>query len=234
MTEFDDFFEASSLHAASARSFAARVAGYAQESNPTMHRFDGSATPIPLRPVGDRTHRMLAARRSVRTFSKRPFSERDVNHILAAVGPTGDGRRLVPEAGGIDAVFAFAIATNVAGRFGGRMLRYDHLHHAVADVGPCPSDADLRDLFLLGDDDVPQFIVVFVIDDREVRAKYGERAGRFVLQQVGHATQNIGLRLAADGNHGYILGGGQDVPILRALGLAHTGARYGGAIACGR
>jgi len=237
-SELDDFYEASSLHAANVRDFTARATGYEPAGLGAVHRFVGAEPVVELRPVRDRTQRWLAARRSDRTFSARPLDERDVGRILAAVGPAGTlaggGRRLVPEAGGLDAVFAFAWCASVRGRFGGRMLRYDHRRHGVADLGPCPSHERLRELFLLDQDDVAALYVVLVIDDAEVRAKYGERGGRFVLQQVGHAAQNIGLRLAADRHRGYVVVGGQDVAVLTHLGLAHTGARYGTTVACGR
>jgi hypothetical protein len=54
------------------------------------------------------------------------------------------------------------------------------------------------------------------------------------LQQVGHAAQNLGLRLAADRLAGYVLGGGLDREVLALLGVAHLPVRYGGAVAAGR
>lgn len=75
-----------------------------------------------------------------------------------------------------------------------------------------------------------QQLLVFVADLRHPLAKHGLRCGRFVYQEAGHATQNIGLRLAADGLGGYVLEHG----VLSLLGSTTTDATVCGAIACGR
>lgn len=67
-----------------------------------------------------------------------------------------------------------------------------------------------------------------------MRRKYGPRAGRFAMQEVGHAAQNVSLRLAADRLSGFILGGSMDLEVLEALGVGHTEAWLGGAVACGQ
>lgn len=234
MTAADDFWEASSITTASASTFASRVLSFEPVPD-TIHPFVGPAPLVQLRAPHDRVQRLLERRRSDRAFSPSPLAHRHVEGILAAVGPGGERHRLVPEAGAIETVFTYAMARRVKGPLAGRSVRYDHRRHAVADIGPVPADAELRRLFLVDDDDpLPQLVVVFVLDLVAPTAKYGERATRFALQSVGHAAQNIGLRLAADGLRGYVLGGGVDHEVLRALGLAHMRARYGGAVACGR
>lgn len=75
---------------------------------------------------------------------------------------------------------------------------------------------------------------MLVVDVAGVSRKYGARGSRFALQQVGHAAQNLGLRLAADGLTGYVLGAALDHAELDLLGVAHTGVRPGTAVACGR
>lgn len=228
----DDFWEASALDAHRATAWGARVQSY-EPSPPMPGATVGPGVLQPMTPVRDRFQRLLASRRSDRTFSDRPLRDRDLTRILAAVGPADDGRRTVPEAGGIDAVHAFAMCRNVEGPAGGRILRYDHRAHAIADVGECPTD--LARLFSLEPSPLPPaMVLVLVLDLREPARKYGDRATRFALQQVGHASQNVLLRMAHDGLRGYALGGGLDADVLGVLGLAHTGVRYGGAIAVGR
>ncbi|MET0459859.1 MAG: nitroreductase family protein, partial [Ilumatobacteraceae bacterium] len=199
-----------------------------------VERFAGPAPEVPLRPVHDRFAGLLASRRSGRELVGEPLHHRDIERVLATVGPTPDGRRMIAEAGGLDLVHVFAVARRVAGPLGGRLVRYDHRRHAVADVGPVPDDDELRRLFSIPDDQpLAALVVVFVVDLDAVTRKYGPRGGRFAMQQVGLATANVGLRLAHDGLPGYVLGGGLDDDVLGWLGLGHTGARYGGAVACG-
>ena len=58
-----------------------------------------------------------------------------------------------------------------------------------------------------------------VLKDNESFEKYGERAGRFGLIEVGAAAQSICLRLAQQNLGGYLLGGVADNEMLHSLGL---------------
>ena len=100
-------------------------------------------------------------------------------------------------------------------------------------VGPAPDPGRLRTVFGIEGDTLPQALVVLVVDVAAVTRKYGDRGSRFALQQVGHAAQNLGLRLAADGLTGYLLGAALDHEVLDLLGLAHLDLRYGTTLACG-
>lgn len=229
----DDFWEASALDRLRAPALAARVAAW--EGGPQgVPAVVGAAPLVPLRPVRDRLQRFLAARRSGRTFAGPPLRHRDVERLLAAVGPAADGRRTVPEAGGIDAVHAYAVLSRARGPLAGAVVRYDHRAHAAQVVGPAPDDERLRTVFGIEGATLPQAVVVLVVDVAAVTRKYGARGSRFALQQVGHAAQNLGLRLAADGLTGYLLGAALDHEVLDLLGVAHLDLRYGGALACGR
>jgi hypothetical protein len=228
-----DFWEASSLAGPTVAAFAAGLAA-ATPPAAGVHPFVGRSAVQPLRRVDDRLQRTLAARRSDRHFARRPLREREVARLLAAVGARPDGGRLVPAAGGFDALVAYAVGHRVDGPLRGRVARYDADAHGIADVGPAPGEAALRRLFLVDDGvDTPPLVVVFVIDHGATITKYGDRGVRFLLQQVGHAAQNVGLRLAADGLRGYVLGGGLDREVVDVLGLTATGAWFGGAVACG-
>jgi SagB-type dehydrogenase family enzyme len=228
----DDMWEATSLDRWRAPRLAARVAAYAATS-PDVPPLLGAGPVVPLRPVRDRLHRLLAARRSGRVFGGPPLRHRHLERLLAAVGPAGDGRRTVPEAGGLDAVHAYAVVRRARGPLGRTVVRYDHHAHAAQVVAAAPTDDHLRAVFQIEGDTLPQAVVVLVVDLAAVTAKYGARGGRFALQQVGHAAQNLSLRLAADGLTGYLLGAALDREVLEVVGVAHTGVRYGGALACG-
>jgi hypothetical protein len=229
----DDFWEASSLDRLRVAAFGARILAYTEQP-PGVHPFTPPGPPLALRPPRDRLQRLFTARRSRRGFSDRPLRHRHVERILAATGPAPDGRRVIPEAGGLAAIHVHALVRRAGGPLAGQVVRYDHVAHAATVLGPVPGDDALRDLFQLDDPSTPQLLLVFAVDPGAVVARYGARAGRFMLQQVGHAAQNVGLRLAADRLRGYVLGGGLDHEVIGLLGLAHTGARYAGAMACGR
>ena len=228
----DDFWEASSLDRFRVGAFTTRLLAYADQP-PAVHPLTPPGAPIELRPVHDRLQRLFNARRSRRSFSHRPLRHRHVERILAATGP-GPGGRVIPEAGGLAAIHVYALVRHARGPLGGQVVRYDHVTHQATPLGAVPPDDRLRELFGLDGATLPQQVLVFVVDPTAVIAKYGSRGGRFVLQQVGHAAQNVGLRLAVDRLRGYVLGGGLDHDVLHVLGLAHTGARYAGAMACGR
>ncbi|MEW6153362.1 MAG: nitroreductase family protein [Actinomycetota bacterium] len=80
---------------------------------------------------------------------------------------------------------------------------------------------------------VPQVVVVFVLFTDRVVAKYGAMGRRFALMEVGHAAQNLALRLAADGLGGCQAGGVVETEMLGLLGLDGTPARVALAYACG-
>lgn len=230
-TPFDDFWESSSLDDVRAGRFGARVDAFEPRHDP-VHPFTPSGPETALTPVRDRLQRLFESRRSRRDFTGGSLRHRCVEQLLASIGPGPDGRRVIPEAGGLPSVHVDAIARNVDGPLGGRIVRYDHLRHTVADVGPVPVDDELHRLFMWPDP-LPAMLVVFTIDDRATRQKYGERGGRFVVQHVGHAAQNMSLRAARQGLRAVVLGGGMDAEILELLRIRHTGARYCGALALG-
>lgn len=228
-----EFWEASSLDRFRLPGFAARLLAYQEPARPVAVTTPPGAA-VALRPVRDRFQRLLEARRSEREFSDRPLRHRQVGRILAATGPGRGGRRVVPEAGGLTAIHVHALVRHAQGPLAGQVVRYDHALHAASPLRPVPEDAELRTLFQLEGTSLPQLILLFAVELGPVVAKYGSRGGRFALQQLGHAAQSVGLRLAADRMRGYVLGGGLDVELLRLVGLAHTELRYGSAMACGR
>lgn len=231
-TAFADFWEASSLNDFNAAAFGNRVLAY-EHGDRGVHPFDGAEAPLALRPVRDRFQRSLAARRSVRKFSERRLDHNQLTHILASVGSDQSGRPILPSAGGLASVHTFGVAANVSGPCEGIVFRYQASTHAVQRIIEAPPADELRRMFKLDCDGLPQLLLAFVADLGPALRKYGERGGRFVIQEAGHAAQNVGLRLAHDGLNGYILGGVLDTDVLCLLGLAHLNAAVVGAMACG-
>jgi SagB-type dehydrogenase family enzyme len=231
-TPLDDFWEASSLNTISISEFGYRVRSYVP-SDLRVSSLSSAGSPIPLKRVDDRLQRVFEKRVSGRTFSEKALKHRELEYLLASVGSDERGRSLVPSAGGMESVHTFAVCMNVDGPANQRVVRYDRSTHSMFLHGPSPSVEELFSNFNLECEGTPQVVVVFVIDPSELRRKYAERAGRFMLQEVGHASQNLSLRLAERRLTGYVLGGTLDRDVLDLLGVRHTGALIGGAIACG-
>jgi SagB-type dehydrogenase family enzyme len=80
---------------------------------------------------------------------------------------------------------------------------------------------------------IPHVVVVFVLFPERITAKYGERGGRFALIEVGHAAQNLALRLARAGMAGCELGGLLDEHVKALLRLERTSAQIALGYACG-
>lgn len=231
----DAFWAASSLTRATAPAFGLRLEAFEPGDDVGPHPLLAGGAVQGLRPADDRFQRRLAARTSCRIFGHAPIPQRQVELVLASMGPTPDGRRLVPEAGGLDVVHIYALMRRVDGPLDGAIVRYDHRRHAVQSVAPVPSDDEVREVLLIEADVLPQVVLVFVLHLSEAERKYGARSVRFGMQQVGHAAQNAGLRVAHEGLAGYLLGGGLDREVLALLRIGHVpGVRYGGAYAFGR
>ena len=228
----DDFWTASSLGQHNAAAFGTQVRNFEPFDLP-VHPLAPPEAFLSLPHVrDDRTQRLLASRRSGRTFGDQPVSGKALSRLLAAVGRSDDGP-LVPAAGGVEAVFTYVFARRAEGEFAGTACAYSPTQHGLSVVAECPSAPELRRLFSLECEGDPQVIVVSVLHLDELRRKYGDRALRFALQQVGHAHQNLSLRAAEDSLTGYVLGGALDREVLNALRLDHTGAMIGGAMAIG-
>ncbi len=227
----DDFWEASSLDAQSVLRFASRIDAYQPSAGVAAHTH--TSEPVELKRVSDRLQNVFDARRSGRDFSTKPLKFRHVERILAATGATADARRVIPEAGGLDAVHVYGLLRNVDGLFGGRVIYYNHRAHSVSVVGEVPADAELRQLVSFDGGQLPQLVLVFLTQLDELERKYGARGSRFGLQQVGHAAQNVSLRLAHDDLSGYVLGGVIDHEMLALLRVEHLHVRCASAMACG-
>lgn len=214
-----DFWEASALNNLTIANFGAKVIAYENEARDYMP--DGLASaaalhPLPLKP--DRLHKILQRRRSGRAFGDRSLSEKELGQILGSVSGSPQ-QRLYPSAGGLASVEVFVLLHNVESALGRVAVRYLPAEHALAPVGTTlPPIAELDELLSL-EGNQPAAVLVFAVRLGEMVRKYGPRGGRFALIEVGHACQNIALRLAADGLTGYQLGGTLDHDLEQLLAL---------------
>ena len=235
---FRDFWEASRITQLTVDAFVSRSSNW-EEPDASISIFDQAGPDFELPPVSDRLQELLVSRTSSRQFNETPLPTSAIAEVLAATGPGPDGRPVVPSAGGLDPLAVFAFVLRGEAPFSGRILHYRHREHRVAIVGDTPDTETCRQLFSLDCDGTPSMLLAFAVDPGPTLGKYGERGGRFLLQQAGHSMQNVGLRLAESQRrrrgtklHGYIVGGVLD-EVTDHLRLTHTRAELVGAYAIG-
>ncbi|MFP5317494.1 MAG: SagB/ThcOx family dehydrogenase, partial [Acidimicrobiia bacterium] len=181
----------------------------------------------------DRLSRLTDRRRSQRAFGPGTLTARRLGGLLGPLAARPDGSRGHPSAGGLYPVEVFCLAGDVGGGLAGTVCCYNADNHSLTPVGPLPPWPQWSGSLNLAVDGVPQVVLVFVLLTDRVVAKYGATGGRFALMEVGHAAQNVALRLAADGLVGCEAGGVVEPDLLRLLRLDGTPARVALAYACG-
>jgi SagB-type dehydrogenase family enzyme len=157
----------------------------------------------------------LNGRESVRSFSTRPLTKKELSQLLWAMqGTTRSwGARTAPSAGAL-----FPLEIYVAFKEG--VFHYSPREHRLVRV----SEKDLRDILAraaLGQGCVREAPAVFVISgvyERTAR-KYGNRAERYVKMEAGHAGQNLLLQAAALGLGAVPVGAFEDEQVKQALHL---------------
>lgn len=221
------FWLASELSAATSPGFAARINNFEPAARPSPFAYPAAPTPLPA--VDDRLGRLIKARRSQRDFADQPLPAKALASIFSAFA-----HRAWPSAGALYPLEVFAFLLNVEHALNGRVVHYEPDSHALTDIGAAPPWSGLAEMLSAdGLTGTPHAVVVFVLDTAAAEDKYGNRAGRFALIEVGHAAQSLALRLAADELAGCELGGGHDRPLAAELRLGSTGARVALAYACG-
>lgn len=212
---FNDFWAASRFSPLHQRRLGDQLRDFRPEP-PLIDALELPSEPKPLPRPKDRLQRLFRDRRSTREFAAKPLSDKQLGTVLGALADNS-----YPSAGGLDPLRCYAFHD-------GKALRYDIRRHALQDIGAAPENL----AEILGTLEVPPLAIVLVLKDGKVFEKYGQRAGRFGLIEVGAAAQSICLRLAQQNLGGYLLGGVADNEMLRALGLPRE-LRVATAIACG-
>ena len=212
---FDDFWAASRFSPLHQRRLGERLRDFRPQP-PLLDPLELPSAPVPLPRPHDRLQKLFQARKSTREFADKPLTDKQLGAVLGALSDHS-----FPSAGGLNPLRCYAFVH-------GRAVRYDIGRHALQDIGPAPADL----ASILGTPDVPPLAIVLVLQDKESFEKYGERAGRFGLIEVGAAAQSICLRLAEQKLGGYLLGGVADNEMLHSLGLPRE-LRVATAIACG-
>jgi SagB-type dehydrogenase family enzyme len=226
------FWAGSGLTPATAPAFGERLAAFAPgDEGFRLCTFPAGA--VPLRRPDDRLSRLTDRRRSGRAFGPGALSLRQLGSLLGALAARPDGSRAYPSAGALYPLEVFCLAGEVEGGLAATVGCYNPRGHSLTPVGPLPPWPEWSGALNLVVEGVPQLVVVFVLLTEQVVAKYGDLGGRLALVEVGHAAQNLALRLAADGLVGCEAGGVVEPDLLPLLRLDGTPARVALAYACG-
>lgn len=191
--------------------------------------------PPPALEGGLSLERVLALRRSVRSFAASPLTLSEVARLLwAAQGLTHeDDGRTAPSAGGLHPLRALLVAERVEGLAPG-VHAYEPAGHRLIQRHAGPALADLgaaawKQSCVAGA--AAALVVAAVYETTTDR--YGERGIRYVHLEAGHALENAHLEATALGLGAVVVGAFEDDAVARVL-RARPGERPLGMLAVGR
>ena len=231
---FDLFWEASTLNARTGPAFFRRIEEHARVTQPVVPGLQYPGQDVSLPAPRDALARTMRQRRSERSFSAEPVSLRQLGSLFAAFASSRRGSRTYASAGAAYPVEVFCLVNRCEGDLDRSVVYYNHDNHSLTRVCALPpweEYAHAVNLDLIAG--APQLVFVFVLVPERTTPKYGERGGRFLLVEVGHASQNLALRLVQEGMVGCELGGLYDDRVRSLLGLSGTTARIALGYACG-
>lgn len=164
----------------------------------------------------------LAARRSVRDYAAGALTLAQLAQLLWAaqgITATAQGLRTAPSAGALYPLEVYVAVHEVSGLPAG-VYRYLPHTHALQLVVAHSVRAELaRDaLAQAAVARAPATLVLAAVSAR-TRAKYGERAARYVQLEAGHAAQNVLLQTVALGLGAVVIGAFDDARLRRTLAL---------------
>lgn len=230
---FELFWENSKLNNTNIREFSARIDEYYSlgEQNEAF-LFPGQDHVLPQ--PKDKQYRAMQKRQSHRKFADKKVSMKQLGSLLAAFAKSPQGSRLFPSAGSTYALEVFCILNNVEGDLNGKIVYYNADNHSLGIVGNAPSKDELKTLTNLDTEGTtPSVIFILTLLSYRTTKKYGERGGRFALIELGHAAQNLGLRLVQEKMVGVEIGGLIDEEIIELLGLKKYSVKVALGYACG-
>lgn len=230
---YDLFWENSKLNPVTIGQFRTRIEEYLAEAERGRPALQYSAADVPLERPRDRLAKLMEKRRSVRQFSDARLPAGKLGGLFAAFG-SSHGSRTFASAGAAYPLEVFCLLNRVDGPLDRTAVYYNHDNHSVSPVAPLPRwDELLETINLELAVGVPHLVFLFVLFPERATAKYGERGGRFALIEVGHAVQNLALRLVEEDLVGCEVGGLLDEEIKRLLRLEQTSAQVALGYACG-
>ncbi len=143
--------------------------------------------------------RAISLRRSIRSYSEEALTLKELAQLLwSAQGITGDrGFRTAPSAGATFPLEMFVVVNHVDGLTAG-IYHYHPKNHRLElirteDVSEALFRACLSQSMILDGGAVLVFAAVY----ERTTARYGSRGERYILNEIGHASQNVHLQAAA-------------------------------------
>jgi SagB-type dehydrogenase family enzyme len=180
----------------------------------------------PRRWSGASLEGVLATRRSAPALSTATPHRRILSRLLqAAHGITAElDRGPTPSAGGLQALELYLVHW-VSSWLPSGLYHYDRRGHHLSQVADRADRAAWEEFVpSLRGLDGGSLLWVLVGDVPRVAAKYGDRAGRFLLLEAGHLMQTLCLLSASQGLCTVPLGGSFERDIARQLALPSTDA----------
>lgn len=186
-----------------------------------------SGPDIPLPTPKDPLAKLMMVRTSIRTFSTKRLTLKQLGSLFHGFRMTSGNRRTLPSAGGKYPVEVFALIYRAEGDLENQVVHYGPDTHSVTKIRAAPAWEFLHDHLGLSEENTPApaALFLFVAIDARTTAKYGERGGRFILHEAGAYAQHLHLRATQENLGTYILGGLHDDVILREIGLSPSNSK---------
>ena len=163
----------------------------------------------------------METRRSVRRFGSAPLSLEQVGQLLwSCQGVTSeDGGRTAPSAGALYPLGLWLVASRVTalsqGIYGYHPDSGRLSVHQAGDFSRALAAAALDQEWVAA---APAVLAITAVISRTA-VKYGSRAERYVLMEVGHAAQNVYLQAQSLGLGTVIVGAFDDADVAEVLSL---------------
>ncbi len=181
---------------------------------------DGAPTPTSLPKATEKgkmsLEEVLAKRRSIRSFKPDKLTRRQIAQLCWAAQGISDprrGLRTCPSAGALYPLELYVVTADGVEHY--VPLQHATSGHLAADVRGKLQDAALGQRCV---GQAPATFVIAAVTGRTER-KYGRRAERYVLIEVGHAAQNLLLEATAMGLGAVPVGAFEDDQVAKALSL---------------
>lgn len=227
---FEEFWLAATPTAATAWRLRARIDAHQPSAAPRLCTYPGPGRTLPR--ARDAVTTALGRRRSQRSFAPGALAAAQVGSLCEAFASGPGGHRAFPSAGGLYPLEVFVVLHEVRGLDAG-VHCYNPDDHSLSPVGPAPPWERWQHMAVFPAEGRPQAVFVFVLFCHETLARYGELGGRLALLEVGHAAENLALRVAVEGLAGCEVGAPFEDALLGLIGLAGSGARIPLAYAVG-